>query len=84
MALANLRTTAGAPHRSLGLLTLQSAADTPVIYEKLSPDPSHTVFKQGQPLGGDDSHMSEGPDDAHIAGEQDALISVDAGLPYLD
>ena len=28
--------------------------------------------------------MSERPDDAHIAGEQDALVPVDAGLPHLD
>ena len=28
--------------------------------------------------------MSGGPDDALIAGEQDALVPVDAGLPHLD
>ena len=28
--------------------------------------------------------MRGGPDDAHIEGDQDALIPVDAGLPHLD
>ena len=65
-------------------LAPQPAADTPERYEKSSLDPPHTICKQGQPLGGDDSHMSRGPDDAHIAGEQDALVPVNAGLPYLD
>ena len=65
-------------------LAPQLAVDTPERCERSSPDPPLTICKQGQPLGEDDSHMSEGPDDAHIAGEQDALVSVDAGLPHLD
>ena len=65
-------------------LALQPAADIPERYEKSSLDPPHTICKQGQPLVGDDSHMSGGPDDAHIAGEQDALVPVDAGLRHLD
>ena len=36
------------------------------------------------PLGEDDSRMSEGPDAAHITGEQDELVPVDACLPHLD
>ena len=65
-------------------LTPQPAVDTPEKYEKSSPDTPHTICKQGQPLGEGDSHMSEVPDDAHIAGEQDALSPVNAGLPHLD
>ena len=84
MAPVNLRATLGAPHRSFGLLTPQLAADTPERCERSSPDTPHTICKQGQPLGEDDSHMSEGPDDAHIAGEQDELVPVDSGLPHLD
>ena len=58
--------------------------DTAKRFEKKSPDPPHTICKQGQPLGEDDFYMSGGPDDAHIAGEQDTLAPVDAGLPHLD
>ena len=65
-------------------LAPQPAVDTPERYEKSSLDPPHTICKQGQPPGEDDSHMSGGPDDAHIAGEQDALVPFDAGLPHLD
>ena len=65
-------------------LAPQPAADTPERYESSYPDPPYTICKQDQPLGEDDSHMSEGPDDAHIAGEQDALVPVDTGLPHLD
>ena len=65
-------------------LVPQPAADIPERYDKSSPDPPHTICKQGQTLGEGDSHMSEGPDDACIAGEQDALVPVDADLPHLD
>ena len=89
MAPANLRATGAHPTDLLGYSlqhqsALQPEADTPERYERSSPDPPHTIYKQGQLLGEDDSYMSEGPDDAHIAGEQDALISVYAGLPHLD
>ena len=65
-------------------LAPQPAAYTPERYERSSPDPPHTVCKQSQPLDEGDSHMSEGLDNAHIAGEQDALAPVDAGLLHLD
>ena len=58
--------------------------DTPERYERSSPDPPHPICKQSHPLGEDDSHMNEGPDDAHIASKQDELVPVDAGLPHLN
>ena len=82
MAPANLRATSGRTPQISWFA--HAGADTPERCERSSPDPPHTICKQGQPLGGDYSHMSGGPDDAHIAGEQDALVPVDAGLPYLD
>ena len=47
-------------------LAPQPAADIPKRYEKSSLDLLHTICKQGQPLGGDDSHMSG--DDSHMSG----------------
>ena len=89
MAPANLRPLRAHPTDLLGCslqhqLVPQPAAGIPERYDKSSPDSPHTICKQGQPLGGTDSHMSGGPDDAHIAGEQDALAPVDAGLLHLD
>ena len=89
IAPTNLRALQAHPTDLLGCslqhqLATTLAADTPERYEPSSPDPPHTICKQGQSQGEDDSHMNERPYDAHIVGEQDELVPVDAGLPHLD